>query len=158
METTPTKTLYRDYLLKSLLDPQEADTYFEALCDPDVSTSDFLKSVQAFTDVYSTPSYPVQSFAALLYPNTQSWFWVTLHNRGLCRGGYYSAKEDKVIFTDCGRYNKGDWNAPIEQRKISFELDRDKKSFAAIPESLISDFENVLTGRYYSKYPFCGGY
>jgi hypothetical protein len=149
------KHSYRDYLLESLADPQEADAYFEALCEPDVPISQFIESANFFTNVYGNGD-PVRAFATLYYPRLLSWYWVVLQPRGLCRGGYYKAKSNEVIYTDCGFFDSGDWKIPKEERVIKFlpKNARGDRLFAPAPDELMPEFEKILTKRFYLKYPF----
>jgi hypothetical protein len=145
------KHSYHDYLVNSLADPQEADAYFQALCEPDVSISEFRESVLSFEAVYKISN--IHSFAALFYPKTQSWYWVILQAQRKCYGGYYSV-DGQVVRTDGGYFDFDDWQLPEEQRLIKF-VHNFSDPFLFAPNELMSEFEKVLAKRFYLKFPFC---
>ena len=144
-----------DYLVNSLTDPQEIDAYFQALCEPDVSASQFREATKFFADVYGKGD-PVRAFAALCYPRLRCWYWVVLQPRGLCRGGYYKSKPVEIISTDTGFFDSGDWKIPKEERVIKFlpKNNRGDRLFTPAPDELMPKFQKVLSKRFYSKYPF----
>ena len=140
------KTL-RPYLLESLLDPQEADAYFEALCEPDVPVSEFLKAVRPFDSVFSIKGFPVRAFAALMHKKTNAWYWMILSDR-IGRCGFYRQSRKEVVADLSFTFDRGDYRLPKEERKIEIP----ESSF--LPEVIKEQFENVLTKRFYAKFPF----
>jgi hypothetical protein len=137
---------FKNYLLDSLLNPKEADAYFEALCSPDVTTSDFLRGVQVFS-AFSVDGFPCRAFATLLHEKTNAWYWVLLSDR-IGRSGFYRQNQKDIVVDLAFTFDCGDYRLPKEERLIEIP----DTSF--LPVELKPRFEAILSKRFFAKYPF----
>ena len=139
--------IWKSYLANSLLDPQEADAYFEVLSSPETSVSEFLESVNIFSDTFGAAGYPCRAFATLLHEKTNAWYWMYLSDR-IGRSGFYRQDQTDIVVDIAFTFDRGDYRLPKEQRMIQIP----DTSF--LPIELKPKFEAVLTKRFFAKYPF----
>ena len=142
---------FKNYLLDSLLNPEEADAYFEALCSSDTTISEFLQNVQVFSDTFSVEGFPCRAFATLLHEETNAWYWMLLSDR-IGRSGFYRQNQKGIVVDLSFTFDRGDYRLPKEERVIEIP----DTSF--LPFELKPKFEAVLSKRFFAKYPFNASY